>query len=194
MAANSLIATRGLQDGSLTITLLNTSQSSTSDTMVQRTSPRESVTAFSLVAGGWIISEEQFMQKLRPVLSKAKVRVSYGLAGNSSLDGRRFAYLSEISTTDAYEFGYNKEWSIRGKWEGAIGVPGLTWETVHKTDVGLELGFFNDALQVQFDYFKEQRRDIFMKRSNYPASAGFLKPHGQISEKWTTMVSRLPSH
>lgn len=128
---------------------------------------------FPSVAAGWIISEEKFMQKLRPVLSKAKVRVSYGLAGNSSLDGRRFAYLSEISTTDAYEFGYNKEWSIRGKWEGAIGVPELTWETVRKTDAGLELGFFNDALQVQFDYFKEQRRDIFMKRSNYPASAGF---------------------
>ena len=26
---------------------------------------------------------------------------------------------------------------------------------------------------MQFDYFKEQHRDIFMKRSNYPASAGF---------------------
>jgi TonB-linked SusC/RagA family outer membrane protein len=129
---------------------------------------------FPSFALGWIVSEEAFMQPLRPVLSKLKFRGSYGLAGNSTLDGRRFPYLSEVTSTDAYEFGYNKEWSIKGRWEGPIGVPELTWETVYKTNLGVELGLW-DMIDIQFDYFIEKRRDIFMRRENFPSSAGFAE-------------------
>jgi TonB-linked SusC/RagA family outer membrane protein len=127
---------------------------------------------FPSVAVGWLLSEEAFMEKAKAVLSKIKLRASYGLAGNSTLDGRRFAYLSQIAGTDAYEFGYNKDWYVPGLWEGLIGVPDLTWETVYKTNVGVELGLWN-AIDIQFDYFTEKRRDIFMQRKNIPADAGF---------------------
>ena len=50
---------------------------------------------------GWIVSEEAFMQPLRKVISKLKLRASYGQVGNANLGGRRFAYLSTI--TDDYE-------------------------------------------------------------------------------------------
>jgi TonB-linked SusC/RagA family outer membrane protein len=43
---------------------------------------------------GWIVSEEAFMQPLRKVISKLKLRASYGQVGNANLGGRRFAYLS----------------------------------------------------------------------------------------------------
>ena len=49
---------------------------------------------------GWIVSEEAFMQPLRKVISKLKLRASYGQVGNANLGGRRFAYLSTI--TDDY--------------------------------------------------------------------------------------------
>ena len=38
-------------------------------------------------------------------------------------------------------------------------------ETVEKLNVGIELGLWN-ALELQADWFKEQRRDIFMQRNN----------------------------
>lgn len=41
---------------------------------------------------GWIVSEEAFMQPLRKVISKLKLRASYGQVGNANLGGRRFAY------------------------------------------------------------------------------------------------------
>ena len=141
---------------------------------------------FPSVAAGWLISEEVFMEKAKAVLSKIKLRASYGLAGNSTLDGRRFAYLSQIASTDAYEFGYNKEWYVPGLWEGLIGVPDLTWETVYKTNMGVELGLWN-AIDIQFDYFTEKRRDIFMQRKNIPADAGFSESpwanFGQVNNK-----------
>jgi TonB-linked SusC/RagA family outer membrane protein len=141
---------------------------------------------FPSFALGWIVSEESFMEPIRPVLSKLKFRGSYGLAGNSTLDGRRFPYLSEVAGTDAYEFGYQKEWSIPGLWEGPIGVPDLTWETVYKTNLGMEVGLWN-TIDIQFDYFIEQRRDIFMRRGNFPASAGFSETpwanYGKVDNK-----------
>lgn len=141
---------------------------------------------FPSFAAGWILSEESFFEKVRPVLSKVKFRGSYGLAGNSVLEGRRFPYLSEITKTQAYEFGYQKEWSLVGLWEGPIGVENLKWETVYKTNLGIELGLFN-IFEIQFDYFIENRRDIFMRRENFPASAGFAEApwanYGKVDNK-----------
>jgi hypothetical protein len=53
-----------------------------------------------------------------------------------------------------------------------VGVSSLTWETVTKANLGLEIEL-RKALEIQLDVFKESRRDIFMQRKNFPASAGF---------------------
>ena len=59
---------------------------------------------------GWIVSEEAFMQPLRKVISKLKLRASYGQVGNANLGGRRFAYLSTI--TDDYETLNMYKWGL----------------------------------------------------------------------------------
>jgi TonB-linked SusC/RagA family outer membrane protein len=127
---------------------------------------------FPSVAAGWVMSEETFMSPVRRVFSKVKFRVSHGLAGNDSFD-RRFAYITTIGDTDGYTWGTSgAEFYRAGRREGDIGVENLTWETVAKTNLGLELELWR-ALELQVDVFKEQRRDIFMQRNNFPNSAGF---------------------
>jgi TonB-linked SusC/RagA family outer membrane protein len=130
---------------------------------------------FPSVAIGWIMSEEPFMEKYSKTFTKVKFRGSWGQVGNDRLDGRRFAYLTTINGTDGYYWGNSSNQYHRdGKWEGDIGVPNLTWETVTKTNIGLELGLWN-LLELQVDLFKEKRRDIFQKRNNFPNSAGFAE-------------------
>ncbi len=46
-------------------------------------------------------------------------------------------------------------------------------ETVAKSNIGLELGLWNNAVNYTVDLFKEKRKDIFMQRQNVPGSAGF---------------------
>ncbi|MBN2766361.1 MAG: TonB-dependent receptor [Paludibacteraceae bacterium] len=128
---------------------------------------------FPSVATGWIVSEEPFMASVRNIFSKTKIRASYGLVGNDKLDGRRFAYITTIGSSNGYRFGNSSLFYDRsGRREGDIGVPDLTWETVKKTNLGLELGLWN-MIEIQADYFHERREDIFMQRRNYPNSAGF---------------------
>lgn len=128
---------------------------------------------FPAFATGWIVSQEPWMESLSKTISLLKLRASWGKAGNSDISGRRFAYISTIENTGYYYYGTDGQFHRLGRAEGDIGVPDLTWEKVTKTNLGLDLGLFNNSISLSFDVFKEWRKDIFMKRKNIPASAGF---------------------
>lgn len=130
---------------------------------------------FPSFAAGWYMSEEAFMEPYRSTFSKIKFRGSYGLVGNDVLDGRRFAYITTINETGGYRWGVNNDFNRTGRWEGDQGNPDLTWETVAKSNIGFELGLWNH-IDLQIDYFKESRRDIFMQRRSIPGSSGFISP------------------
>ena len=106
------------------------------------------------------------------VLSKLKFRGSYGLVGNDQLAGRRFAFLSTINSGNGFTYGLTGNQGIGGKFEGDFGVEDLSWETVKKTDIGVEIGLW-DCVNIQADYFHEKREDIFMQRKTIPETAGF---------------------
>lgn len=130
---------------------------------------------FPAVALGWIVSQEKFMRPLAPVLSNLKLKASWGKAGNSNINGRRFAYISTIENSGYYFWGTDNNIYHTGIAEGEIGVPDLTWETVTKRNLGLEIGLWNNAVNLTVDLFGERRSNIFMERSNVPAEAGFIR-------------------
>lgn len=139
---------------------------------------------FPSVAVGWVISNERFFERAKRVVSLLKVRASYGLSGNDYM-ADRFQYLSTLdmsSSNNEYKafLGLNPviyEGIRVLKW----GNENLTWETSRKTNVGIELGLF-DELTLIADLFEDRRDDIFMTRRSVPASSGFQDstPYGNI--------------
>ena len=129
---------------------------------------------FPSLALGWIISEEKFMRNCADWLTLLKLKGSIGKVGNDDIGGRRFAYITTINTgASGYHFGYAGDYWRQGYSEGEVGVNNLTWETSTKTNVGIELGLWNE-FNLQFDYFYEHRTNIFMQRKTIPTQAGFL--------------------
>jgi TonB-linked SusC/RagA family outer membrane protein len=128
---------------------------------------------FPAAALGWIISQEDFMEPLESAISNLKLRASIGQAGNSQINGRRFAYLSTIENTGEYWWGADGSFYRLGRAEGEIGAEDLTWETVTKSNLGLEIGLWGNAVNYTVDVFKDRRKDIFTQRGNIPGSAGF---------------------
>ena len=128
---------------------------------------------FPSFALGWLLSEEKFMEPLKDVFNKIKFRGSIGLAGDDNIGGRRFAYLTTLKT----EGGYGYRWGTTGQkyydgiLEGEYGVSNLTWETVLKKNLGIELSLFG-IVDLNVDIFKENRKDIFMRRSSVPSQSG----------------------
>jgi TonB-linked SusC/RagA family outer membrane protein len=130
---------------------------------------------FPSVAAGWVLSEEAFMAPLKETINMLKVRGSYGLVGNDQLTGRRFAYIATINDgASGYTFGRAGNTGFGGTQEGDFATPDLKWETVAKTNLGIDLGLLN-SITLQADWFYERRSDIFMQRATAtPAESGII--------------------
>lgn len=142
---------------------------------------------FPSIALGWLVSEEQFMEPIRNVISKLKLRASVGTVGNDNIGGRRFAYITTInSKANGYNWGYTGDTYRDGVQEGEVGVGNLTWEKALKTNIGIEIGLWNE-LDFQLDLFKERRTSIFMQRATTPTQTGFINNpyanYGKVDNK-----------
>lgn len=114
---------------------------------------------FPSVALGWRFTEEEFMQSLTSVVSNGKLRVSFGQTGNSNIGNRAVSY---YSTGNNNEFGGTE--SV-GVYLSQMGNTDLKWETTTEWNVGLDLGFFNNRLNVTAEYFHKVVSDLLSERS-----------------------------
>lgn len=150
---------------------------------------------FPAVGVAWYISNEKFMKPLEDVINKLKLRASYGLTGNDNIGGTRFPYRGSLNSgAPGYNFGFvvgdnggpaNSPGS--GVTENLFEAPYLTWEVEEKKNVGIDLGLFRGAVDLSFDVFKNDRRDILMQRRIVSSVAGFRtapwQNYGKMSNK-----------
>ncbi|MFV0419413.1 MAG: SusC/RagA family TonB-linked outer membrane protein [Dysgonomonas sp.] len=135
---------------------------------------------FPSVAVGWMVSNEKIWEKLNnKTFSSLKFKASLGKVGNDAIAGRgdRFFYLSDVQMgssvlNDGYRWGTSFMNYYYGYNINRYANPNITWEVSTKRNIGIEAGFLKDALKVQADFFGEDRKQIYMKRENFPATAG----------------------
>lgn len=140
---------------------------------------------FPAFSAGWILSEEKFMQKLKPYLSYFKFRASYGIVGNDRTnDKSRFLYLPDAynPSSGKYNFGTNVSTSLVGATEAKKGNPNVTWETAAKQNYGADLFFFDSKLKMNLDYFIEHRKNILTTRSVVPGYLAVTLPTANIGK------------
>ena len=107
---------------------------------------------FPSVALGWKISNEDFLVD-NLTLSNLKLRASYGLTGNQAIGP--YASLATYNVQPPSEIG------------GAFGVelareanPNLKWETSSQTNVGLDVGLFENRITFSADYYNIDTKDL----------------------------------
>ena len=114
--------------------------------------------SFPAFAVGWNIINEPFMEGVE-IISNAKIRASWGIVGNEKIAyNRRF---SRVENGLGAVFGVN-ETVYPGSSYGVAGNPALQWENTYQTDVGFELGFLEDKLTLEMDYYKKNTQDILI--------------------------------
>ena len=114
---------------------------------------------FPSVSVGWRFTEEEFLESLTSVLSNGKLRLSYGQTGNSNIGNRSVSY---YSTGYNYTFGTTEN---VGVYLSQMGNPDLKWETTTEWNLGLDLGFFNNRVNVVAEYFHKVVSDLLSTRS-----------------------------
>lgn len=127
---------------------------------------------FPSFAVGYVLTNEDFMKNV-DWLSYLKVRASYGMVGNDKIGSDRFLYLQVYDKhNNGYFFGTDTAFGGQASLtEGALGNENVTWEIGKKTNIGVEMSFFN-ALDVKLDFFDEHRENIFTARNTTPQTLG----------------------
>ena len=137
----------------------------------QRFSPDNRFAFFCSGAVGWMVSEEKFMKRLKEkkIVDMLKIRGSIGEIGDDSA-GKRFAYLTEWTVTNnGNGFAMSLDGSnspFIGYKESGIAMPDLRWATVKKMNLGFDYAFLGGMFAGSFDWFRDDRYDIFISGAN----------------------------
>ncbi|WP_245882294.1 SusC/RagA family TonB-linked outer membrane protein [Spirosoma oryzae] len=110
---------------------------------------------FGGISGGWALSEEPFYKDagIANTLSNVKLRASWGRVGNGNLDNA----FSSLELYSGSLYGNAPTWAI-----SQAGNPNLGWETSDQTNVGADLGFWNDRVQVELTYFNNDVNGLIL--------------------------------
>ena len=145
---------------------------------------------FPSASAGWRITEEPFMEFVKPTLSSLKVRGTWGSVGNQDVPLNAF-----VSSLTAFTpSGAGNYWLVNGNFVPYISGgptlvdPTLTWESVETIDLGFDAGFFNEALTVNFDWYKRNTLDMLTSGETVPATVGIGSPRRNFGELSTTGV------
>jgi TonB-linked SusC/RagA family outer membrane protein len=121
---------------------------------------------FWSIGGGWIFSEEKWLQKNLSFLSFGKLRSSYGTSGNDQIPP--FRYLSTYSINNP-TVPYQNSIGLN---PSNIPNPYLQWEETRKWQTGLDLGFFHDRVILGATYV-HNRSDNQLLSYPLPSLTGF---------------------
>ncbi|WP_276485475.1 SusC/RagA family TonB-linked outer membrane protein [Paraflavitalea pollutisoli] len=133
---------------------------------------------FPSVSAGYVLTEEDYMDPLRDVLSFLKVRASYGSVGNQVVGNYRFLSLMSSSNSGWILPSGN---TVTMSTPGALS-PNLTWETINTLDFGVDARFIQNKLGVSFDWFRRNTLDMITAGVTLPSSFGTSSPVRNFGE------------
>ncbi|WP_241237878.1 SusC/RagA family TonB-linked outer membrane protein [Pseudoflavitalea rhizosphaerae] len=132
---------------------------------------------FPTIGAGWVVSNEKFWKgRMSEILTRLKLRGSYGLVGNDAIgdpNTQRFFYLSTVEPNNGPRsyFGTNNSVSMAGTVIKAYPNPDVTWETSRKSNLAVEATFF-DKLNIIAEVYRERRYNILVSRGYIPITVG----------------------
>lgn len=119
---------------------------------------------FPSVSLKWIISDEPWMQKLKPTLSMLAIRPSWGRVGNQP--GQNYLFTSKYGTTDKYiDMSAMKPLNIR--------LTDLKWQLVSSYNFGIDLGFLDGRINLTVEGYQSTTSDMLMGSFRIPSNTGF---------------------
>jgi TonB-linked SusC/RagA family outer membrane protein len=121
---------------------------------------------FPSAALAWRVSEEDFLKGSKTV-SNLKVRASYGVTGNSEIN--TYASLALLGT--GYS-GIIDDVRITGVGTNRLANPDLKWEKTAQSDIGLELGLFDNRVSIEADIYYRKTTDMLLA-APVPTSSGY---------------------
>ena len=107
---------------------------------------------FHALAGSWRFSNEEFFKPLSGVISNGKLRLGWGQTGNANIGGYLWG-TSIVKMSSSLGTGYRPK---------NIPNTSIKWESQAQWNVGLDLGFIQDRINLVVDWYKKVSNDMLM--------------------------------
>lgn len=115
--------------------------------------PENRWAGFHSFAASWRFTEEKFMKSLENIISNGKLRIGWGQTGNANIGGYKWG--SPLSTMET-DLGTSYR-------PAQIANTSIRWESQEQWNVGLDLGFLNDRINLTVDWYRKESKDMLMQ-------------------------------
>jgi len=122
--------------------------------------------AFPSAAFAWRISDESFIKDI-DVITNLKLRVGYGVTGNSAVNPYQ-----TVGSINSSRYTWGKTAGTLGYSPSTLSNPFLTWERTGQYNAGLDFGILKDRISGSVDVYLQNTYDLLMLRS-LPRVSGF---------------------
>lgn len=121
---------------------------------------------FPSISGAWNIGNEDFFKPAKDVVNSLKIRASYGVAGNNNIGN--YASIAALASANASIDGL----VTAGYKPGGFSNEELGWERTITTDLGLDVSFFKNRINLSVDYYLADTKDLLLN-VNIPRTTGY---------------------
>lgn len=137
---------------------------------------------FPSFSAGWIVSEEEFMKNLNPVLSFFKMRASWGAIGDQTVASNLY-----LETMPKRELSWIDG---TGKKVNTFSSPkfvqkDIGWQRIETLDFGIDMYLFNNKLNLTADWYQRKTKDMITTGATIPLVVGAASPMGNYAELTT---------
>ncbi|HFA48423.1 MAG TPA: TonB-dependent receptor [Bacteroidetes bacterium] len=132
---------------------------------------------------GYRLSEEDFAKDVLDMVkvSSLKLRGSWGQIGYQDIG--QFVFIPTLSGRDA-NWIRNSQFEKTFRNPKAVS-PSLTWETIETLDFGVDMGLFDNRVDISFDIFQRKNKDMLGPGQQLPAVLGASVPKVNAGEMTT---------
>jgi TonB-linked SusC/RagA family outer membrane protein len=117
---------------------------------------------FPSFSAGWLISDEDFFPK-DGLVSRLRLKGSYGQLGNQTLPSSNPTINISNLSENLANYSLNGSDISTGAILSQVGNPNLKWETSVTTNIGFEMGLFDNDLTLSFEYFDIDTQDLITR-------------------------------
>ena len=116
---------------------------------------------FPSLSLGWNVSDENFWKPIKKTVSSLKLRASHGTVGNDNfLD---YSNQAVIVLNRNYVFGSEEaDRMVMGAIQEDYANKNIKWETSVSDNIGFDLGFFRNKLNVSADFYNTEKEDLLL--------------------------------
>jgi TonB-linked SusC/RagA family outer membrane protein len=114
---------------------------------------------FPSLSAGWVVTKEDFMSS-GSAISWFKLKGSWGQLGNQSLPANNPTLNISSLSESLGNYALDGNSISTGAILSSVGNPNLKWETSEAINAGVELGFLNDKLNLDFEWFNIKTKDL----------------------------------